>query len=109
MSSKHPAFGSSKMVFEIILIGRKISKDDFQIKQRMNDLKDKSEFGLVSYDDKMKCYVKYWYTMFDEFELSNNYLLETFNTKLDSLSDKNTIDMVRDLQGSAAKNRIVKH
>ncbi|PJE54125.1 ATP-binding protein [Marinomonas sp. BSi20584] len=107
--SKHPAFGSSKMVFEIILIGRKISKDDFQIKQRMNGLKDKAEFGLVSHDDKMKCYVKDWYTIFDEFELSNDYLLETLNTKLDSLSAKNTSDMVKELQGFDAKDRIIKH
>ena len=107
--SKHPAFGSSKMVFEIILIGRKISKDDFQIKQRMNGLKDKAEFGLVSHDDKMKCYVKDWYTIFDEFELSNDYLLETLNTKLDSLSGKNTNDMVKELQGFDAKDGIIKH
>jgi hypothetical protein len=107
--SKHPAFGSSKMVFEIILIGRKISKDDFLIRQRMNNLKDKAEFGLVSYDDKMKCYVKDWYTIFDEFELSNDYLLETLNTKLDILSDKNTSDMVRDLQGCDVKDGAVKH
>jgi uncharacterized protein YpbB len=97
------------MVFEIILIGRKISKDDFQIKQRMNGLKDKAEFGLVSHDDKMKCYVKDWYTIFDEFELSNDYLLETLNTKLDSLSGKNTNDMVKELQGFDAKDGIIKH
>ena len=96
--SKHPAFASEKMKFEVILIGRKISKDDFQIRQRMNNLKDKSEFGLVTYDEKIKCYVKDWYTIFDEFELSNNYLLETLNTKLDDISSRDTNDIVIDLQ-----------
>lgn len=100
--SKHPSFGSSKMVFEILLIGRKISKEDFQIKQRMNNLKDKAELGLVSNDDKMKCYVKDWYTIFDEFELSNSYLLNTLNSKLEDLSEKNTSDIVVDLQEKRA-------
>ncbi|TOP66031.1 hypothetical protein CGH11_24550, partial [Vibrio parahaemolyticus] len=77
---------------------RKISKDDFQIKQRMNNLKDKAEFGLVTYDDKIKCYVKDWYTIFDEFDLSNNYLLDRLNIKLDDLSQESTEDLVTNLQ-----------
>ena len=86
------------MKFEVILIGRKISKDDFQIGQRMNNLKDKSEFGLVTYNDKIKCYVKDWYTIFDEFDLSNSYLLKTLNSKLDDFSSRDTTDIVVDLQ-----------
>lgn len=100
--SKHPAFGSDKMVFEIILIGRKISKDDYQIRQRMNNLKDKAEFGLVTADEKIKCYVKDWYTIFDEFELSNNYLLGTLNSKREDLSGKDTKDIVIELQQKQA-------
>ncbi|WP_444679088.1 ATP-binding protein [Halomonas sp. E19] len=96
--SKHPAFGSAKMKFEVLLIGRKISKDDYQIRQRMNNLKDKAEFGLVTYDEKIKCYVKDWYTIFDEFDLSNSYLLRTLNSKLDNLSDRKTEDIVENLQ-----------
>ncbi|MEZ9534292.1 ATP-binding protein [Vibrio lentus] len=96
--AKHPAFNSSKMVFEVILIGRKISKDDFQIKQRMNNLKDKSELGLVTYDEKIKCYVKDWYTIFDEFDLSNNYLLGTLNSKLEDYTDSSTRNLVSGLQ-----------
>jgi hypothetical protein len=96
--SKHPAFGSAKMKFEVVLIGRKISKDDYQIRQRMNNLKDKAEFGLVTYDEKIKCYVKDWYTIFDEFDLSNNYLLSTLNSKLDDLSERNTAGIVVNLQ-----------
>lgn len=96
--SKHPAFASSKMIFEVILVGRKISKDDYQIKTRMNNLKDKAEFGLVTTNEKIKCYVKDWYTIFDEFELSNNYLLGTLNSKLEDLSGKTTSDIVINLQ-----------
>ncbi|MGH1462751.1 MAG: ATP-binding protein [Neptuniibacter sp.] len=98
--SKHPGFSSQKMHFEILLIGRKVSKDDFQIGQRMNNLRDKAEFGLVTIDDRMKCYVKDWYTIFDEFELSNNYLLERLNSKLEDLSVMSTTDLVQGLQGT---------
>ncbi len=96
--SKHPAFGSDKMRFELLLVGRKISNDDVQIKQRIENLKDKSEFGLVTYNDKIKCYVKDWFTIFDEFELSNDYLLQTLNSKLDDLSNDSTTDIVEKLQ-----------
>jgi hypothetical protein len=97
--SKHPAFNSSKMKFELILVGRKISKDDYQIKQRMNNLKDKAEYGLITNDDNIKCYVKDWFTIFDEFELSNNYLLSTLNSRLEDLTDKSTSNLIIDLQG----------
>lgn len=96
--SRHPAFNSAKMHFEIILIGRKISKDDFQIRQRMNSLRSKSEFGLVTDNEKIKCYVKDWFTIFDEFELSNNYLLGTLKTKLEDLSERNTKELIQKLQ-----------
>jgi hypothetical protein len=96
--SKHPEFTSDKMRFELILIGRKISKDDYQIRQRKKNLKSKSEFGLVTDDDKIKCYVKDWFTIFDEFDLSNDYLLQTLNTKLEDLSDVSTTDLVVELQ-----------
>lgn len=98
--ARHPAFGSAKMRVEIILIGRKISKDDVQIRQRMNSLKHKAEFGLVTDDEKMKCYIKDWFTIFDEFELSNNYLLGALQTKLEDISEKNTSDLVKKLQNA---------
>jgi len=82
------------------LIGRKISKDDVQIRQRMANLKDKSEYGLVSQGDRMKCYVKDWFTIFDEFALSNHYLLEKLNTKLGDLSVEETSELVAELQSS---------
>src|SRR5690606_22754144 len=96
--AKHPAFSSDKMYFEILLVGRKISRDDVQIKTRVGGLKDKGEYGLVTYSDKIKCYVKDWFTIFDEFELSNGYLLKTLEAKLDNLSDIKTDRVVHILQ-----------
>lgn len=95
--SKHPAFGSDLMVFELVLIGRKISKDDYQIRQRMENLKYRAEYGLVS-DGRIKCYVKNWFTIFDEFDLSSNYLLLTLNAKMDELQHSTTKSLVQELQ-----------
>ncbi|MCP4393011.1 MAG: DNA mismatch repair protein [Alphaproteobacteria bacterium] len=95
--SKHAAFTSDKMSFELILVGRKISKDDYHISNRLKNMKDKGEYGLVS-DGKIKCYVKDWFTIFDEFELSNNYLLSTLNTKLEDLTEEKTANLVEELQ-----------
>lgn len=95
--SKHPAFSSAKMNFELILVGRKISQNDYQIKKRLEDLKDKGEYGLIS-DGKIKCYIKDWFTIFDEFELSNNYLLSCLNTKLESYTDVQTDELITALQ-----------
>ncbi len=95
--SKHPAFSSEHMRFDLVLIGRKISKDDFAIGQRLRNLKDRGEYGLVS-DGKIKCYVKDWFSIFDEFELSNKYLLNNLNAKLGDLSKVETHKIVADLQ-----------
>ncbi|MEQ1143311.1 ATP-binding protein [Acinetobacter soli] len=96
--SKYPGFNSGKLVFELILIGRKISKDDFSIKAQLQSLKDRGELGLVLQTEKIKCYVKDWYTIFDEFNLSNNFLLENLKSKYDDLSDESKISLVNDLQ-----------
>ncbi|WP_028582111.1 ATP-binding protein [Desulfogranum japonicum] len=95
--AKHPAFTSTKMTFELILIGRKISRDDYAIKQRFENLKDKGVTGLVS-TGRISCFVKDWFSIFDEFELSNKYLLETLDSKLKSLSNKPTEELVEELQ-----------
>lgn len=96
--AKHPSFNSAKLVFELILIGRKISKDDFSIKAQLQSNKDKGELGLVLQTEKIKCYVKDWYTIFDEFKLSNNFLLENLKSKYDDLASENKISLVNDLK-----------
>lgn len=95
--SKHAAFSSEKMRFELILVGRKISKDDYQIKNRIDGLKHNSEAGLVS-DGRIKCYVRDWFSIFDEFDLSNDYLLKNLNSKLDDVSEDSTKKIISDLQ-----------
>ena len=96
---KHPSFSASNMTFDLLLIGRKISKDDVRIRQRLNDHKEKGEFGLVS-TGRIKCYVKDWFSIFNEFELTNSYLIEKLTTKLEDLSSEATVTLVDSLQGN---------
>lgn len=96
--SNHPGFSSDKLIFELILIGRKISKNDYLIRSQMDTLKDKSENGLVFSSGKVKCYVKDWYTIFDEFSLSNDYLLDNLQSKLVSFSEVSKSELVTSLQ-----------
>jgi len=96
--AKNPTFSSDKLVYELVLVGRKISKDDIQIKSRLDGQKNKLEYGLVTDNEKIKCYVKDWFTIFDEFELSNEYLLTNLNSKLEDLTERPTDEMVSELQ-----------
>lgn len=98
--AKHPAFSSQKMKFDLILVGRKISGDDYAINQRLNNLKEKGVYGLVS-TGRINCYVKDWFTIFDEFDLSNSYLLDTLKAKLVDLSEEPTKKLVEELQCEA--------
>lgn len=94
----YPEFSSDNLKFELILIGRKISSTDTEIPGRLNSLKDRLDPGLVLDDGRFKCYVKNWYTLLDEFELTNNYLLENLKTQRASLEKYETKELVSNLQ-----------
>lgn len=96
--AKHAPFGSDKMRFELILIGRKISGADVAIQQRLEGLNRAGEQGLVTSTPKIKCYVKNWFSIFDEFELMNDYLLSKLNIKFEQLTNANTEELVNGLQ-----------
>lgn len=93
----HPEFSSENLRFELILIGRKISQADTDIRGRINSLKDKLEQGLVTDDDRFKCYVKNWYTLLDSFDLSNGYLLDTLKAKREDLGNFSAKELITDL------------
>lgn len=95
---KYPEFNSENMFFELILIGRKISSTDTMISSRIYSMKDKMEQGLILDDDRFKCYVKNWYTILDEFELLNGYLLDNLKMKREALGNFTARDLVSDLQ-----------
>jgi len=50
------------MHFDLILVDRKISKADTEIKSHMQSQIAKGEMGLANDDPRMKRYVLNWYT-----------------------------------------------
>ena len=99
---RHPGFSSQNLHFELILIGRKISKDSFEIESRLNSHIQKGDMGLIGDDPRMKRYVKNWYTIFDGFELTNRFMLDKLKLERDSLEfdDICSKKIVSELQGN---------
>lgn len=95
---RHPAFQSEHLQFELILVGRKISGADFEIKSRLENQLGKGEMGLVSVDRGMKRYVMNWYTLLDGFELSHLHLLQTLELRRDILAPISKEELVAELQ-----------
>ncbi|WP_342113992.1 ATP-binding protein [Pseudoduganella sp. OTU4001] len=95
---RHPAFSSEHLQFELILVGRKISSSDFEIKSRLQNQISKNEMGLVSADFGMKRYVMNWYTLLDGFELTHGHLLKTLELRRDELASSTKENLVKELQ-----------
>lgn len=98
---KHPEFGSKKLRFELILVGRRISGADMEIASRLNGQIARGELGLVSDDPGMKRYVMNWYTLLDSFELSTNYLLDQLKLKRSSFETSTKKQLIEELQQPA--------
>lgn len=98
---KYPEFGSEKMRFELILVGRRISGSDTEIASRLNGQIARGELGLVSDDPRMKRYVLNWYTLLDSFELSANYLLDQLKLKRSLFENSTKKQLVEELQQTA--------
>lgn len=98
---RHPDFNGQNTLYEMILLGRKISDRDFQIKSRLNDLADKNDPGLIG-TGKVKRYVKTWATIIEEFNLSTDYLLDTLQTQRDSLENESKESLIKAAQQVSA-------
>ena len=100
---KHPEFASSDaMHFELILIGRKISEADTEIRSRMQGQVAKGLPGLVSDDARMKRFVLSWYTLLDNFLLINQTMIDTLKLKRDSYVGSSRPELIADMQKKAA-------
>ena len=99
---KHAEFGSEAMHFELILIGRKISESDTEIRSRMQGQVAKGLPGLVSDDPRMKRFVLNWYTLLDNFLLTNQTMIDALKLKRDSFVDSPRLELIEDMQKKAA-------
>lgn len=101
---RHPQFGSEKMHFELILVGRKISSADTEIDTRLKQQLMSGEAGLYSVEPRMRRYVMNWYTLLDGFELANSALLERLKLKRDELAGVGKENLVENLRVNDALN-----
>lgn len=100
---KHPEFASSDVMhFELILIGRKISEADTEIRSRMQGQVAKGLPGLVSDDARMKRFVLSWYTLLDNFLLTNQTMIDALKLKRDSYAGSQRQELIADMQKKAA-------
>lgn len=99
--SKHPSFTSESIHFDLILVGRKISSEDIEIASRLNGLRGKGQLGLVSDDVKVKRYVLNWYTLLDDLELAQQYLLDKLQLKRDTFEIESKESLLSTLQAEA--------
>ncbi|WP_232314011.1 ATP-binding protein [Ralstonia sp. A12] len=97
---RYPEFGSERMHFELILVGRKISAADTEIESRMRGQISRGELGLVSDDPRMKRYVLNWYTLLDSFELANAFLLKQLRFRRDLFNQSTKDQLVDELQAA---------
>ena len=98
---KHAEFGSEAMHFELILIGRKISEADTEIRSRMQGQLQKGLTGLVSDDNRMKRFVLNWYTVLDNFLLNNLAMIEALELKRESYAHASRPELIADMQALA--------
>ncbi|UZJ58232.1 ATP-binding protein [Pseudomonas sp. KU26590] len=96
--SHYPEFNSELTRFELILIGRSISKGAYSIHSRLKSSEIHGEPGLLTNDNKIKTYIKTWPTIFDEFEITNDYLLDNLKTQRASLSSRSKEELLESLQ-----------
>ncbi len=95
---KYPEFSSEVLRFELVLVERKISATDVEIKSRLQGQIARGEQGLVSDDPRIKRYVLNWYTLLDTFELSNSFMLTQLRLKRDSLAKASREELISSLQ-----------
>ena len=98
--SRYPSFNSDLTRFELLLVGRSISNEAFGIHQRLDTSKVHGEPGLVTHTEKIKTYIKTWPRIFDEFELTNDYLLEKLKSQRADLSAATKDELLADLTAS---------
>lgn len=99
--SKYPAFQSDLTRFELILIGRTVSSEAFNINLRLESNRVHGEPGIITNTNKVKAYIKHWPRIFDEFRLSSEFVLERLKTQRADLSHMTKEDLIADLTENA--------
>tara|TARA_R110000772_G_scaffold56695_1_gene128903 strand:- start:227 stop:490 length:264 start_codon:yes stop_codon:yes gene_type:complete len=85
------------MRFDIILVGRHVSDKAFLLNQRLKD--NTYAIGQVlGGTGRIRCFIKSWSAIFNEFEISNNYLLKNFELQKEKHEEMTKVELVKELQ-----------
>lgn len=83
-----PQFNSTKAQWTFILVGNELSKNKaIEAEYKTNQSWGKKDLVMkITEGTEYEIYVKTWSTIFDEFEIRHNFLLERLQTKREKLS-----------------------
>jgi len=99
--NKHTGFNDPDMTFDIILVGCKISTDDYIIKQRLKDNRGKGHKGLVfGAESRIRGYVRTWAEIFNEFDITHKHLIIQLRNQRVKIESPTKDELVSDLQNS---------
>ena len=97
--NRHTGFNDPDMTFDIILVGNKVSSEDYIIKERLKDNRGKGHKGLVfGTDSRIKGYVRTWSEIFNEYKITHNHLLKELKTQRIKLESPTKKELISDLQ-----------
>jgi hypothetical protein len=92
-----PEFAAEQTRVELILVGRKISSVDTEIRSRLRQVADRGVPGLIRQDERFTVFVLNWETILAGFELTNEYLLKHLRLKRAELEGEGKDELLRAL------------
>ncbi|MEO9228123.1 MAG: ATP-binding protein [Devosia sp.] len=92
-----PEFAAEQTRVEVVLVGRKISSTDTEIRSRLKQVADRGVSGLIRQDQRFTVFVLNWETILAGFELTNDYLLKHLRLKRAELEGASKDELVHSL------------
>lgn len=94
-----PEFAAEKTRVDLVLVGRKISSTDTEIRSRLRQVAERGVPGLIRQDERFTVFVQNWETLLAGFELTNEYLLKHLRLKRAELEGASKDELVHALSG----------
>lgn len=98
-----PEFAAEQTRVELLLVGRKISSTDTEIRSRLRQVADRGVPGLIRQDERFTVFVLNWETILAGFELTNEYLLKHLRLKRAELEGTSKGELVHALSGGSGE------
>jgi hypothetical protein len=100
-------FAADQTRVDLVLIGRKISSVDTEIRSRLRQVADRGVPGLIRQDERFTVFVLNWETILAGFELTNEYLLKHLRLRRAELEGTSKGELVQGLSGGTAERASV--